>query len=372
MLTIIQSPSKYIQGAGALKQVGKYAGMLADHYLVIADDFVMKLTKSSLEKSFQDVSVPAYFELFRGECSKKEINRLGEILQQQNCKGVVGVGGGKALDTAKAVAYYNKVPVIIVPTAASADAPTSALSVIYTEEGAFEEYLMYPMNPDMVIMDSDVIAKAPVRLLISGIGDALSTYFEARACYEARAVSMAGGQSTLSALSLAKLCYETLLEEGLKAKLAVEAGVTTKAVDHIIEANTYLSGIGFESSGLAAAHAIHNGLTVLEECHSMLHGEKVAFGTLAQLVLENAKQQEIETVLDFCIEMGLPVTLAQIGVKDQDNLQEKIMKVAEASCAKEETIHNMPFEIKVSEVYAAIITADRLGQTWLKMHDIVL
>lgn len=372
MLTIIQSPSKYIQGSGALKEVGKYAGMLADHYLIIADDFVMNLTKNTLVQSFKDVSIPAYFEIFKGECSKKEINRLGEILHQQHCKGVVGVGGGKALDTAKAVAYYNKVPVIIVPTAASADAPTSALSVIYTEEGAFEEYLMYPMNPNMVIMDSDVIAKAPVRLLVAGMGDALSTYFEARACYEARAISMAGGQSTLSALNLAKLCYETLLEEGFKAKVAVEAGVATKAVDHIIEANTYLSGIGFESSGLAAAHAIHNGLTVLEECHSMLHGEKVAFGTLAQLVLENAKEEEIETVLDFCVQIGLPITLAQIGVKDEQHLEEKIMKVAEASCAKGETIHNMPFEIKVNEVYAAIIAADRLGQAWLSMHNIVL
>ncbi len=372
MLTIIQSPSKYIQGAGALEKVGKYALMLANSYLVVADSFVMNLTQATLEKSFQISSVQAYFEIFRGECCKKEINRLGEILKRHGCKGVVGVGGGKALDTAKAIAFYNKVPVIIVPIAASNDAPTSALSVIYTEDGAFEEYLMYPSNPDMVIMDSTIVANAPLRLLISGMGDALSTYFEARACYEARAVSMAGGQSTLAALNLARLCYETLLEEGLKAKAAVEAGVAIKAVDNIIEANTYLSGIGFESSGLAGAHAIHNGLTVLEECHSMLHGEKVAFGTLAQLVLENAKQEELETVLDFCVQIGLPVTLDQIGIQDNDDLKGKIMKVAKASCAKDDTIHNMPFEVSEDQVYAAIMAADRIGHKWLKNYNIVL
>lgn len=127
---------------------------------------------------------------------------------------------------------------------------------------------------------------------------------------------MAGGQSTEAALSLARLCYDTLLAEGEKARLAAQAGVVTEALERIIEANTYLSGIGFESSGLAAAHAIHNGFTILEECHHLYHGEKVAFGTLAQLVLQNSPMDEIETVLGFCQRVGLPVTLAQMGVKE--------------------------------------------------------
>lgn len=106
---------------------------------------------------------------------------------------MVGIGGGKTLDTAKAIGYYQKLPVVVIPTIASTDAPTSALSVIYTEAGEFEEYLIYPKNPDMVVMDTAIIAKAPVRLLVSGMGDALSTWFEAKACYDARATSMAGG-----------------------------------------------------------------------------------------------------------------------------------------------------------------------------------
>ncbi|MDI2089776.1 glycerol dehydrogenase [Commensalibacter oyaizuii] len=366
MLQVIQSPSKYIQGPNALKEIGKYGQLLAKSYLVIADDVVMKITGAVIEDSLKQANIQGHFERFGGECSKKEIQRLGDVLKSNHCQGVIGVGGGKALDTAKAIAYYNKVPVLIVPTIASNDAPTSALSVIYTEQGAFEEYLMYPTNPDMVFMDTVIIAKAPVRLFVAGMGDALSTYFEGRACLEARATTMAGGQSTLAAMHLARLCYETLLEEGYKAKLAVEIGVATPAVDRIVEANTYLSGIGFESSGLAGAHAIHNGFTILEECHHMYHGEKVAFGTLSQLVLENAATEEIETVLGFCEQVGLPITLAQIGVQDDDRLQEKIMAVAKASCAEGETIHNMPFKVTPDKVYAAILTANQLGKAWLE------
>ncbi|SQA97983.1 Glycerol dehydrogenase [Cedecea neteri] len=162
----------------------------------------------------------------------------------------------------------------MLPTVASTDAPTSALSVVYSEEGAFEEYLFYPANPDMVIVDSTIVANAPVRLLVSGMGDALSTWFEAQACYESRAANMSGGQSTRGALNLARLCYDTLLQEGVKAKIAVEQKVTSRALERVIEANTYLSGIGFESSGLAAAHAIHNGLTQLDGVSSLLSRRK--------------------------------------------------------------------------------------------------
>ena len=149
--------------------------------------------------------------------------------------------------------------------------------MIYSETGVFERYLFLNSNPDLVLVDTDIIAAAPSRLLVSGMGDALATYFEARAVAASGALSCAGGKPTKGALALAKLCYETLLEDGVKAKLAVEAGACTQAVENIIEANTYLSGIGFESGGLAGAHAIHNGLTVIKDCHHLYHGEKVAF-----------------------------------------------------------------------------------------------
>ncbi|WP_416260952.1 glycerol dehydrogenase [Gibbsiella quercinecans] len=366
MLRIIQSPSKYIQGLNALASVGQYAKSLAEHYFIIADDFVMKLAGDTVMGSLQQHGVKHHACVFNGECSHKEIDRLGQELKDQGCNGVIGMGGGKTLDTAKAIAYYQKVPVVLIPTIASTDAPTSALSVVYTEQSQFEEYLIYPTPPNMVIMDSAIIAKAPVRLLVAGMGDGLSTYFEAQACFDAQATSMAGGKSTLAALSLARLCYETLLKEGFKAKLAVEAGVVTESVERVIEANTYLSGLGFESSGLAAAHAIHNGFTVLKETHHLYHGEKVAFGTLSQLVLQNSSEEQIETVMRFCHRLGLPITLAEMGVTE--DLPAKIQAVAEASCVEGETIHNMPFKVTPASVQAAILTMDRLGRAWLQQH----
>jgi glycerol dehydrogenase len=170
---------------------------------------------------------------------------------------------------------------------------------------------------------------------------------------------MAGAKPTEAAFALAELCYDTLMAEGLKAKLAVESKVSNSAVELIVEANTYLSGIGFESGGLAAAHAIHNGLTVLEECHHFYHGEKVAFGTIAQLALENAPMEEIEEVVHFCKSVGLPTTLKDLNAENVT--PEQLMKVAELSSVEGETIHNMPFEVTAKDVYAALITADKLG-----------
>ncbi|MDX8335839.1 MULTISPECIES: glycerol dehydrogenase [Cetobacterium] len=356
MENIILSPNKYIQGAGSLKSIAKYAKKDA---FIIADNFVMGLTEDIIKESFKNENIPVFFELFNGECSKVEVNRLKGILENKNCKIVIGVGGGKTLDTAKAIAYYSNIPVMIVPTIASTDAPCSALSVLYTEEGAFDEYLLLPNNPDIVLMDTEIIAKAPARLLASGMGDALATYFEARACERSGALNMGGGLPTKAAMALAKLCFDTLIADGEKAMFAAQKCVCTKAVENIIEANTYLSGIGFESGGLAAAHAIHNGLTVLEECHDLYHGEKVAFGTLVQLFLENAPMEEIDEVLFFCKNIGLPTCLEDLGVNSIE--RERLLEVAKLSCAPGETIHNMPFEVTPEKVLAAILAADNYG-----------
>lgn len=356
---IIISPSKYVQGESLLSNIAHYIKTMGSQPLVIADDFVTGLVGDTVKQSFKQQDLPLVMEIFHGECSRPEIERIIDICAQKKADVIIGIGGGKTLDTAKAIGYYRKIPVVVVPTIASTDAPTSALSVIYTPEGEFSEYLIYPKNPDMVMMDTKIIAGAPVRLLVAGMGDALSTYFEARANRLSGKTTMAGGAPTRAAQALAKLCYETLLEDGLKAKVAVENGCCSKAVENIIEANTYLSGIGFESSGLAAAHAIHNGLTKLEECHHLYHGEKVAFGTLVQLVLENAPMSEINTVLDFCRSVGLPTNLHMMGVKELN--MAKLQEVAEASCAEGETIHNMPFPVAAKDVLAAIVTAHHLG-----------
>lgn len=356
---IIISPGKFIQGKNELSKISTYSKTLGTKPFIIADDFVMNLTKESVAASYVAENIECVFELFRGECSKIEVNRLKEIALSNGCDVIIGIGGGKTLDTAKAISHYMSLPIIVVPTIASTDAPCSALSVLYTEEGEFDEYLLLPTNPSVVLMDTNIIVNAPARLLVAGIGDALATYFEARATYQSNSTTMAGALSTRASQALAKLCYETLLADGLKAKLAVEEKVCSEAVENIIEANTYLSGIGFESGGLAGAHAIHNGFTVLEECHSKYHGEKVAFGTIVQLVLENAPLSEINEVIEFCKSVGLPTNLKDLNADKVS--KEALYEVAKAASAEGETIHNMPFKVTADDVYGAILTADKLG-----------
>lgn len=363
MAKILISPSKYVQGAGEMKKLGSYAQAYGKKALILISQGGYKRSGELIKESFKESDCEIIFDYFNGECSKTEINRLNTIMKENQCDLVIGIGGGKIFDTAKAVAYYGGSPVIICPTIASTDAPCSALSVIYTDEGVFEEYLFLPANPNMVLMDTDIITKSPVRLTVAGMGDALATYFEARACKRSGAISCAGGKTTEAAMALAELCFNTLMEEGVKAKVALEAGACTEAVEKIIEANTLLSGIGFESAGLAGAHAIHNGMTVLPECHHMYHGEKVAFGTIAQLVLENVAVEDLEEVILFCIEVGLPVTWKELGVEEITD--EKMMEVAKAACAEDDTLHNMPFEVTPDTVAAALKAADAYGRYYL-------
>ena len=359
MAQILIAPSKYIQGPNELGNIASYVSQLGKKALCLISESGLKRNKATFDGSFGGSDVTVLYELFNHECSKNEINRIMEICKKEAIDVIIGIGGGKTHDTAKAVSYYLGLPVVIVPTIASTDAPCSALSVIYTDDGVFEEYLFLKQNPNVVLVDTTIVAKAPTRLLVAGMGDALATYFEARACKESNAVSCAGGTTTMAAQALAELCYQTLLTDGYKAKLAAESNSSTKALERIIEANTLLSGIGFESGGLAGAHAIHNGLTVLPECHPMYHGEKVAFGTLVQLVLENAEVEELEEVLEFCVAVGLPITLEELGITEIT--EAKIRAVAEAASVTGETIHNMPFTVTAEDVYAAILVANALG-----------
>jgi glycerol dehydrogenase len=356
----IYAPSKYIQGSGEIFKLPDYVKPLGRKgAFAVASPGTIDRYGDKIKKSFADASFKLEIAPFNRECSKKEIDSLFEKLKKADLDVVIGIGGGKAIDTAKAVSHYAELPIVVVPTIASTDAPCSALSVVYTEGGVFESYLFLKNNPNAVIVDVDVIAAAPARLLVSGMGDALATYFEARACDIARATAISGGKPSKTAVALAELCYNILVEDGLKAKISIENHVVSTALENVIEANTFLSGVGFESGGLAAAHAIHNGFTVLPETHSRYHGEKVAFGTIAQLVIENASDEDIFEVIEFCKSVGLPTTLAQLGVKDAT--PEKIRAVAEASCAEGETIYNMHAEVTVEKVMAAIAVADKLG-----------
>jgi len=167
MARIIIGPSKYVQDRGALNNICNYTKNLGKNIMFISSSNGIGRVRSGIEKSFESSDISVSFEVFGGECSKKEIERLRQCVKDRKADVIGAVGGGKTCDTARAVAYYENIPVIIVPTIASTDAPCSGLSVIYTDDGVFSEVLLN-RNPDLVIVDTDIIVKAPVRLLVSG------------------------------------------------------------------------------------------------------------------------------------------------------------------------------------------------------------
>ncbi len=366
MLSVFTSPSRYAQGKGATAALGREMTALGleGPVLIIASKTVIGLLAPAWQRSLDETGFKHAVHRFSGECSLTEIERVKTAGREFAARTVVGAGGGKVLDTARAAATALGLPVVNCPTVASSDAPCSALSVIYTDEGVFQEYRFYRKNPDLVLVDTEVIAQAPPRLLVAGMGDALATWFEARTCVAGHVKNMRGGGSTCSAAALADLCYRTLLEDGAAALRAVESKVVTPALERLVEANTLLSGLGFESSGLAAAHAVHNGLTVAPGTHNYLHGEKVAFGLLVQLILEGSPRATVEQVLGFSTEVGLPITLTEIGLA---NLSSELLgQVARRTTAQGETIHNEPFEVTADMVADALLAADALGRAWKK------
>ncbi len=364
MLKVFCAPARYTQGPRATEQLGHEIRNLGleGPALILAGGSAIRLLSETWTKTFADARMSHQVFHFGGECTSAEIDRASQAARQAKARVIIGAGGGKVLDTARAVASDLSLPVVNCPTIASSDAPCSALSVVYTEAGAWQEYRIYRRNPDLVLVDTTVIAKSPVRPLVAGMGDALATYFEARVCVEGGAKNMRGGASTRSALALAELCYKTLLADGVAAIGALQRQEPDEALERLVEANTLLSGLGFESSGLAAAHAIHNGLTQAPGTHAFMHGEKVAFGLVAQLMLESQPQSVVEEVLAFSNNVGLPTTFADIGMADPDN--DLLAMVAERATAPGETIHNEPMAVTPKLVIEAMRAADSAGDAF--------
>ncbi|MFA6244049.1 MAG: glycerol dehydrogenase [Candidatus Hydrogenedentales bacterium] len=350
-------PGKYIQGVGAIGELPALIQTSGKQGMILASPSVKGKVLPECGIDWTALGIP--IELFRGECCEKELTRLSAILAQEHVDVLVGMGGGKTIDTAKIVADRASIPVIIVPTIASTDAPCSGCAVLYSEDGEFDSEFCQKSNPAVVLVDMGIIAAAPTRFLVAGMGDALSTWFEARSCDRTQSPNECGGYGTLVGLNIAKLCYGTVLTYGVAAKTASDRHIVTPALERIVEANILMSGIGFESAGLAAAHAIHNGLTALPETRSFYHGEKVAFGVVAGLQLTDAAADESTTVFAFCESVGLPTTLAEIGIRNVS--REELMKAAEKACEPGQSIHHEAGTITPEKVFNAMLAADAIG-----------
>jgi glycerol dehydrogenase len=361
MKTILIAPRKYVQGRGVLAEAGGYVRPLGKKPLVLWDACVKELVGETVLTSLKEAGLETVEVLFEGESSKAEVARVAEIVRQAGADVVIAVGGGKTLDTGKAVAVAAGTKMVTCPTIASTDSPTSAATVWYDAEGNCCGWDCWPFNPDLVLVDSQVIANGPVRAFVAGMGDALSTWVEAEAAHKSRAATLAGGAPTMAAIAIARLCYDTLMEYGVEAKRAMEHHALTPAVEKCIEANVLMSGLGFESGGLATAHMIGNALSSFPECKRLMHGEKVSFGVISQLALDDEKPtDEIHAIVDFQIAVGLPVALADLGLEGAS--RERLRLIADVCAAKGSLCENHPFPVTAQDVVDAMIAADALGR----------
>jgi glycerol dehydrogenase len=363
MKSVLIAPRKYIQGRGVLGELGDYLKMLGQKPLVLWDDCVKELVGETVRTSIANAGLEIVEVDFQGEATSDERARVAQIARDTGADISVGVGGGKVLDVAKSAAVDAGIKMVTCPTIASNDSPTSAASVWYDKNHNFVGFDCWPFNPDIVLVDTQVVANGPVRAFVAGMGDALSTWIEADAAFKSRAQNIAGGHPTMAAMTLAQLCFETLLTHGLDAKRDVELNLVTPAVEKVVEANVLLSGLGFESGGLATAHMIGNLLSNVPECQEkgLMHGEKVGFGIVTQLCLDDDfDPDDRDTVIDFEIAIGLPVTFAGLNLKGvtRDRLQE----IGDACAGEGSLCHNHPFPITAVDVVDAMIAADALGR----------
>ena len=311
---IFGAPLRYIQGPGALREVGPTAAAIGSHALLVGDALVLEMIGPTVTESGRQAGATVTPLLFSGEITPAEIDRLVAQARPLQAQVVMAAGGGKGIDAGKALAHRLKLPVITVPTIASNDAPTSKIYVVYDEQHRLLKVEHMPVNPHAVIVDTALIARAPRPLLLAGIGDAISKKFEVAQCHAAQGQNIFGGLGTRAALALADLCFETLLMHAEGALAALERQSPDDSLEAIVEACVLLSGLCFENGGLSVAHSMTRGLSALPATAHALHGLQVAYGTMVQWQLEGRSPAFMDEMRAFYRRVGLPMNLQQLGL----------------------------------------------------------
>ena len=359
------SPQRYIQGREVLRGVGRYLSLMqAKRAGILISERGSRNEGVRLLAGLRSAGIETVVSTFRGECSIEEITAHVATLSKEGIDCVIAAGGGKCIDTGKAVAFRLGIPVVIAPSLASNDAPCSALSVLYTPEGVFTGAEFYPDSPAIVVVDTGIIAAAPERYLVAGMGDAMAPWYEARVCLlNPAAVTTVGARPTLASSAIGEVCAQTLFKEGSAAAAAVVESRVNDSLEAVVEVNTFLSGLGFESGGLAVAHGVAQSYTAIPKVHAdYLHGEMVAMGTLTQLMLES-RPDEARRVADFFATVGLPVHLGQLSLDAGDKSALDVL--IEGTMSFPFTA-NMPMQVTADMVKTAILDAHHLGLSTAK------
>jgi glycerol dehydrogenase len=353
MLRGFGSPGLYVQGPGALDRLGALCTPLGQPAFAVIDPVAADRIGAQITAALPGVTLA----IFGGECTAAEIDRL--LALSSGAGVILGIGGGKAIDAAKGVQIATSRPLVVVPTIAATDAPTSRLSVVYTADHAPAEVRLMAANPAVVLVDTTVLAQAPARFFSAGVGDALSKKYEAAACAAAGGLNFHGYAPPALALQMAEFCHATLLADAPAALAAVRHQTTDAAFERVIEATILLSGLAFESGGLSVPHALIRGLATVPELAGALHGEQVAYGLLVHLALAD-DLAPLERLIPLYRTLGLPMSLADMGYRSDPAAM--IPDIARTTIARASYIRNFAFEITPERLEAALhATEARFG-----------
>jgi glycerol dehydrogenase len=362
MPKIIGFPSLYVQGPDALGKLGPWLDGISvtKRAAALVDPFVMPIFEAAVSEIEHRHAVRVKLLPFSSECTRREINRLVSLMEGDHYDAVLGVGGGKALDTAKAMAHALSAPIAIVPTIASSDAPTSRLIAIYDENHKIVEVPRLRRNPDAVFVDTSIIRSAPRRFFVAGIGDAFTKKFEVADSRSAGLPNFFDAAPTELSSLLADRCYEIIRSDAIAALDIFEQVTPTAAAndafERVVEATVLYSGLAFEGGGLSVAHGLLRGLTPYPQTQQVLHGELVTYGLMVQLAANDAGDDLLSDIRQFLLRVGLPVSLAGIGLKS-------------ASSDDIQTIASLAFETPYLKSRSNSLSAETIASAMRRIED---
>ncbi len=356
-MTLAISPARVMKGVGILPSASDSIVKLGRRPLIVGGDRSLALVRSQLESllTHQPAEPAVAAASYHPDCSESTLENLHNAASQHQADLIIGVGGGKALDAAKLLAHQRQLPVVTIPTSGATCAAWTALSNIYTTGGAFLYDVSLHRCPELLVLDYNLVQTAPPRTLIAGIGDALAKWYEA---------SLSSGDSqqsiTIAAVQQARILRDILLQKSPAALQNPGSEVWQEVVDATVLLPGVVGGLGGAQCRTVAAHPIHNGLTHLQGSHHSLHGEKVAYGILVQLRLEETLQgNQLASaaraqLLPFYQEIGLPQTLEDLGLGNITLTE--LRRSAEIACQPDSDIHNLPFPISGDQLVAAMVS----------------
>ncbi len=355
LLSLNIAPGKIIRGKNALANSGEAIASLGSNPLIIGGNRSLNIIQPYFQPLQQIHNLKFTKANYGSECSEANQANLHQTIATQKPDLIIGTGGGKAMDTAKLVAQQCHLPIVTIPTSAATCAAWTALSNIYSEQGAFLYDVSLAKCPDLLILDYELIKTGFSRTLVAGIGDAIAKWYEA-------SVSSGHLEQTMiiAAIQQARVLRDILFQKSTAALQQPGGESWQEVVDATVLLAGLIGGIGGAQCRTVAAHAVHNGLTHLPASHGTLHGEKVAYGILVQLRLEEMLQGSQlaltarQQLLKFYDEIGLPKTLADLGL-EQITLSE-LRHAAEVSCHHNSDIHRLPFRVVPEQLVAAMVS----------------